>query len=269
MNKVVIYSPSCFSLYTICVTELLIRSNVHVEAIFVKKLFNPSRFFSEFRRDGYRLIKKIWKKGILRKKAYKTTDYETIADFMKKEKILFKNVDDFKVTYGLPVVYCNDLNESLVVEKLKKANPDIAIFTGGGLLREDILKNSGAGVLNCHMGVLPQYRGMDVIEWAILENNPQKVGMTIHFMDEGVDTGDLLCIKRVKHKANENIRQIRERFEPMMCREMVMTCLDYMNGKLERAPQKQEDGKQYFMMHPLLIRVAETKLKTTIHADKR
>jgi folate-dependent phosphoribosylglycinamide formyltransferase PurN len=262
MSAVVVFSPSRFSLYTICVTELLKRNNIQVKAIFVRRLFNPDRFFSELSRDGSRLLKKIWKKLVLRENAYRTNDYETIADFMRKENIGFKSVDDFKDKYGIPIVYCNDLNDSIVVEGIKKAKPDLVVFTGGGLIRQDILENSGAGILNCHMGVLPHYRGMDVIEWPILENNPQEIGMTVHFMDKGVDTGDILRVRKVEIASNESIKQIRERFEPIMCREMVAACLDYLEGKLQRIPQKQKDGRQYFVMHPRLIELAESKLKS-------
>ena len=95
MNDVVILSPSRFSLYTICVTELLRRNNVNIKAIIVRRLFNPNRLLSEFSRDGSRLIKKIWKKLVLQKKAYRHTNYETILDLMKSENIQFTKVEDF------------------------------------------------------------------------------------------------------------------------------------------------------------------------------
>ena len=261
MNDVVILSPNRFSLYTICVTELLRRNNVDIKAIIVRRLFNPNRFLSEFSRDGSRLIKKIWKKLILRKKAYQPTPYETILNFMKNENIEFTKVEDFKENFEIPVRYCNTLNDSVVLNTLKKSQPDIVVFTGGGLIRNDVLENSGAGVLNCHMGCLPQYRGMDVVEWPILEDNFEEIGMTVHFMDKGIDTGDILQIKKVKVESNENIKQLRERFEPIMCRQMVKVCLGYLNGRLKRIPQKLEDGKQYFIMHPRLIKHAETKMQ--------
>lgn len=265
MSGVVIFSPSRFSLYTICVTELLKNNNVDVKAIFVRRLFNRKRFLSEFSRDGSRLIKKIWEKLVLREKACKNTGYETIADFMKKQNILIRRVDDFKDKYGIPVVYCNDLNDLIVVEGLRKTKPEVVVFTGGGLICSDVLENSGAGILNCHMGVLPRYRGMDVVEWPIIEEKLQQIGMTVHFMDKGIDTGDILRIKKVRVESNDSVKKIRDRFEPIMCRVIVESCLDYLNDKLERKRQKQEDGKQFFIMHPRLIKLAETKLnrKTT------
>jgi len=260
MKQVVVFSPSRYSLYTICVAELLKRNNIHIKAIVIRRLFNPGRFLFEIKRDGTRLIKKIWKKLFLRKKAYHQSHYETIVDLMKNENIHFSKVDDFHKYYGIPIIYCNNLNDTIVINTLQKLKPDIVVFTGGGLIRNDILMNSGAGVLNCHMGVLPQYRGMDVVEWPILENNFDQIGMTAHFMDNGVDTGDILHVKKIEIDPCKNIKQLRDKFEPIMCRLMVQVCIDYLNGKLKRVKQQLNAGKQYFIMHPRLVEIAESKL---------
>ncbi len=265
MSKVVIFSPSQFSLYTICVTELLRRQEVEIQAIMVLRLFNPTRFVKEFKRDGDRLLKKIWKKAILRKKAYVPADYETMADLLKQEQIGIKNVKEFQRKFNIPVVFCDDLNESVVLKTLKQAQPDLVVFTGGGLIRKDVLLNAGQGILNCHMGILPRYRGMDVIEWAILEERFDQIGLTVHFMDQGVDTGDILTIKKIPLRSpKETIAQLRERFEPIMCRTMVETAMGVLNGQIKRQSQKLEDGKQYFIMHPLLKQIAEQKIKTKL-----
>ena len=262
MKNVVVFSPSRFSLYTICAVELLERQNIHVSTIVVRKLFNPRRFVSEFGRDGSRLLKKIWKKLILRKSGYSQRDYETIIDLMRANDITATKVDEFREKYQSKILYCTELNEPSVVEALKTSKPDIVVFTGGGLIRKDVLDNSGAGILNCHMGVLPPYRGMDVVEWPILEGNFDQVGTTVHFMDQGVDTGDILRVTPIEIVPGETIKELRERFEPIMCREMVSACKDYLDGNLERKPQKFEDGKQYFIMHPSLVEVAKAKIKS-------
>lgn len=260
MKKVVVFSPNRFSLYTICVVELLEKRNIHVSAIVVRKLFNPKRFFAEFARDGSRLLKKIWKKLVLRKSGYTKQDYQTIIDLMHENGILVKSVDEFQEKYGTAIVYCDDLNEPTVVDVLKKTQPDLVAFTGGGLIRKEVLDHCGAGILNCHMGMLPKYRGMDVVEWPMLEECFDQVGMTVHFMDEGVDTGDILQVRKVEISSQETVKQIRDRFETLMCQEMVTACDDYLQGNLERKPQRSDEGQQYFIMHPCLIEIAKDKL---------
>ena len=260
MSSVVLFSPSRYSLYTISVAELLRRQNVEFKAIIVRKLVNPGRFASEFRRDGARLLKKIWKKLVLRERAYSGRTFETMASFMRAEDIRFKTVDALAREYNIPLQYCRDLNDAEVVETLRRLSPDLVVFTGGGLIRKEVLANAGAGVVNCHMGILPKYRGMDVVEWPILEGDLEHIGMTVHFMDEGVDTGDILCTKQVEFASGDTIKQVRDRFEPPMCREIVSVCVDFLAGNLKRQPQKKSAGRQYFVMHPRLIELAGEKL---------
>jgi methionyl-tRNA formyltransferase len=226
----------------------------------VRKLVNPGRFVSEFRRDGARLLRKIWKKLVLRERAYSEQPFETMASFIRAEGICFKSVDALTNAHGIPIQYCRDLNDPEVVQTLQRLKPDLVVFSGGGLIRKEVLANAGAGVVNCHMGMLPRYRGMDVVEWPILEGDLEHIGMTVHFMDEGVDTGDILRTRRVEFAPGDTIKQIRDRFEPLMCREIVNVCIEYLAGKVKRQPQKKSAGKQYFVMHPRLIELAGEKL---------
>jgi folate-dependent phosphoribosylglycinamide formyltransferase PurN len=259
MDKVVVFSPSRYSLYTICAVELLRRNGVEVAAIFVRRLLNPARFLSEFRRDGARLLRKIWRKLVLRQHAAASLPYDTWATFMKREQISRRSVEDFAAD-GIPVFYCQDLNEPAVLARLEALQPRLAVFTGGGLLRAELLKRCGEGVLNCHAGILPRYRGMDVIEWAILEGQFDQVGCTVHFMDQGVDTGDILRIRPIDLLPGDELRYLRDRFEPLMCQEIVAACLDVLQGRAQRLPQPAEAGHQYFIMHPALVRLAQERL---------
>lgn len=59
------------------------------------------------------------------------------------------------------------------------------------ILRKAIIESAPLGFINCHAGKLPYYRGRNVINWAIINNEPE-VGLTIHYMDEGIDTGDII-----------------------------------------------------------------------------
>lgn len=260
MNKVVIISPSKYSLYAICAAELLRRENIEIQAIFVKELFSLRRFTSEFSRDGTRLLKKIWRKLILRKMAYKPKPYQTILNLMKEKGITDSSLDYLGKRTGIPIIYCKDLNHEAAVNRLKKISPDIVVFTGGGLIREPLLAQAGHGILNCHMGVLPKYRGMDVVEWPMIEGNFETIGTTVHFMDTGVDTGDILAIKKIAANANETTQELRERFEPIMCLEMVNTCVRFLRGEIKRKPQASKEGKQYFILHDRLMEIARSRL---------
>jgi methionyl-tRNA formyltransferase len=261
--EISIFSPNRFSLYTSTVTAMLLRRGVKIQAIYVRKIFNPKRLINEYRRDGSRLIKKIWKKLILREAGYKNLN--DIRSFREEQEICIKDLFEFKNEQGIPVIQCNDLNDPVVTKGLRNQQPDLVVFTGGGLIRQEVLDTSGHGVINCHMGVLPYYRGMDVVEWPILEGNPDKIGITVHFMDKGVDTGDILKIKKIPPRNGESIRDLRDRIEPIMCQTLVDTCMDYLDGKITRAPQQQKDGKQYFKMHPILLKIVKSSISEADH----
>jgi folate-dependent phosphoribosylglycinamide formyltransferase PurN len=257
--KVIVISPNPESLYTTSVCELLLKSGIEIQAVFVKK-FSLTRFKDEFSRDGFRLIKKIWKKLILRAKAYYNIDeQDNILNFRASNNISINNVNEL-ISKGTQIHYVDDINSNHVEQLLKIYNTDLIVFTGGGLIRENILNYSGAGVINCHMGVLPMYRGMDVVEWPLLYKDFSNIGVTLHFMDKGVDTGDILRIFKIQLKQMDTIKNLRIRFEPIMVREMVDVVIKYLSGKIIPQKQKIEDGKQFYVMHKDLIDKAESNL---------
>jgi len=263
MKNILIFSPNRYSLYSIAVTELLRRRGIRVQAIVIRRMVNPARFLSEFRRDGTRLLRKVWRKLLLRERAYSTQHFETLSGLMSRESISQRSLYDFNSQFGIPVISCWTLNDIAVVDALEELKPDLIVFTGGGLIRGQVLARAGKGILNCHTGILPEYRGMDVVEWALLEARPDLVGVTVHCMDARVDTGDILRTRRVEAGQYASIRQLRDRLDAIMCEELVATCCDFLDDHLIRKPQRPEDGRQYFVMHPRLIRLAEEKFQVT------
>ncbi|WP_298515392.1 formyltransferase family protein [uncultured Kordia sp.] len=259
-KKVALISPNPASLYSTSVSELLMRNDVKIEVVFVKK-FTLSRFKDEFSRDGVRLLKKIWKKLVLKNKAYDAfANIETIVDYRKKQNITLKNIKELEAK-GVEVCFVDDLNSKLVENKLKEKQVDVTVFTGGGLIRKNILDNAGAGVLNCHMGKLPEYRGMDVVEWPVFKKDLDNIGFTVHFMDKGVDTGDILKVFDVKLIENETIKSLRARFEPIMTQSFVETIIGFLKGEIERKPQAEEDGRQYYIIDKHLNEIGDQYLQ--------
>ncbi len=260
MKKVVVFSPNRFGSYSIAVTELLRRQGIEIAAIFVQRLFNLNRLRFELGRGRSRLMKKIRNKLFFRGKTSHPGDFETLADFQKRLKITHTRVDDFSTQYGIPVHYCQTINDPAIIAALQTIRPDLIVYTGGGIVRKEVLSYAGAGILNGHRGILPHYRGTDPVEWAALEGRYDEVGLTIHFIDEGIDTGDVLSVRRIPFQPHETIEDFRDRLEPVLCQELVEICHAYLQGKKMRIPQQREVGKQYFIIHPRLAELAEQKL---------
>ena len=238
---------------------MLIKNNIEISAIFIKK-FTLKRFKNEFSRDGLRLIKKIWNKLILGQLAYKKNNADNIIKFRDLNDIKLNHVNELKKN-NTKIFYVNDINSTYVEDEFKKVKPSLVLFTGGGIIRQNIINLSGSGVINCHMGVLPAYRGMDVVEWPILHGDFNNVGLTTHFMDSGIDTGPILKIKRVKIRKNESINNLRKRFEPLMVQLMLITVIDFSTKRIKPENQNFEDGKQYYIMHNDLKEICKKKLE--------
>ena len=64
------------------------------------------------------------------------------------------------------------------------------------IIKEDLLKLPLKGFINCHAGALPFYRGRNVLNWVLI-NGESEFGITVHYIDEGIDTGAILLKKEL------------------------------------------------------------------------
>jgi folate-dependent phosphoribosylglycinamide formyltransferase PurN len=174
---------------------------------------------------------------------------------------VFRSVRDVARTYGFPVVTCSDQNSPRAVAQLKQWAPDLAIFTGGNILRDEVLKVPRLGILNSHLALLPEIRGMSSPEWSLLCGVP--IGITIHFMDSGVDTGPILlrrefaCAEGCDSLADLRNKMIAEGIELIA---EAVAGLD--RGMISAAPQAdREKDRQFFVMHEQLKAMATRRLK--------
>jgi methionyl-tRNA formyltransferase len=256
-KKVVLIAPSPYSLYSTSMLVLLERQGVEVAGIIIKK-FTIGRFFSEYKRDGKRLFLKIWKKLVLKDKAYNASPGYNIIQYRSDNNI---KLSSLKILKEKKIIECTDLNSTEVEVFLKEIKPDAIIFTGGGLIRKNIMELSGKGILNCHMGILPEYKGMDVVEWPVINKDFNNIGVTVHLIYKGVDTGPILGIRKIDVNNSRDFKQLRREFEPIMCDFLCDIACKYLNDEVFPQEQDKEIGKQYFIMQDKLTKKAERILE--------
>ena len=172
----------------------------------------------------------------------------------------FRNLHQVAREYGFPVVTCEDQNSLRAVAQLKQWSPDVAIFTGGDILRDEVLKVPRLGVLNSHLGLLPEIRGMSSPEWSALCGVP--LGITIHRMDPGIDTGPILLRREfADFDRCDSFTDLRNK----MIAEGIELITEALIG-LDRgtiSPISQADREkdcQYFVMHDQLKALATRRL---------
>ncbi|PZS25541.1 MAG: hypothetical protein DLM61_19805 [Pseudonocardiales bacterium] len=81
------------------------------------------------------------------------------------------------------------VNHEQVIEWLDKLAPVVIVIFGTRILSRKTLSAIKVPVLNLHAGITPLYRGVHGAYWALVEGRPDLVGSTVHFVDEGIDTG--------------------------------------------------------------------------------
>jgi methionyl-tRNA formyltransferase len=86
----------------------------------------------------------------------------------------------------------NNINSIDSINFLNKINPDLIIsISANQIFRKQIINLPKNGCINLHTALLPKYKGLMPTFWA-LKNNESEIGVSVFFMDEGVDTGDIL-----------------------------------------------------------------------------
>ncbi|HQW86594.1 MAG TPA: formyltransferase family protein [Flavobacteriales bacterium] len=91
---------------------------------------------------------------------------------------------------GVTVTEVNSMNDAGTVADIRSASPAALVVFGTGILKRTVLEIAPA--INAHTSLLPQYRGTRSEFWQCRRNDPAHVGITIHLVDEGVDTGRVL-----------------------------------------------------------------------------
>lgn len=161
---------------------------------------------------------------------------------------------------GFEAIEVGSLNSPDAVKLLRDKQIDLCIYAGAGIMRKEIMNAAPLGLLNAHMGILPGYRGMNVTEWAAWNGDP--VGCSVHLIDTGIDTGDIVVVREVDTRRAGNISELRKLVDGAQI-ELLGEVVQYIlnEGRVPpRRSQTASEGLQYFRMHPLLTEKLDARL---------
>jgi len=173
---------------------------------------------------------------------------------------VFRSVREVARTYKFPVVTCSEQNSPHAVAQLTQWSPDLAIFTGGNILRDQVLNVPRLGILNAHLALLPEIRGMSSPEWSLLCGVP--LGITIHLMDNGVDTGPILLRREFLANDCDSLANLRNKMIADGVELLAEAVAGLDRGAISAVGQTdREKDSQFFVMHEQLKAVATRRLK--------
>ncbi len=99
-----------------------------------------------------------------------------------------------RLVFGRKVfLFRKPLDHPAMIEKLKSLKLDVGLHKAGVIYREQTINCFRLGILNPHIGLLPEYRGRSVLEWSLIEGRP--AGITVFFIDSGIDTGERVVLR--------------------------------------------------------------------------
>lgn len=138
-------------------------------------------------------------------------------------------------------------NNEEFIEEIKTLTPDvICVVAYGKILPKEILDIPKYGCINVHGSLLPKYRGAAPIQWAVL-NGDKETGITTMYMDEGMDTGDMILKEKIEIGEEETTGDIWNKLAKIGGNLLVQTLKLIEEGKAPREKQGED-----FTMAPML-----------------
>lgn len=157
-----------------------------------------------------------------------------VQRYDKKDPIL----KEWSKKLGVDFLTIKNVNSEKSYKKFNDYNADLFVsMSFNQIIKKKLINLPPKGFINCHAGALPFYRGRNVLNWAII-NGEKKFGVTVHFIDEGIDTGDIIKQRLYSINKNDNYESILKKAH-LYCSQLLFQVLqNFLINKFNRMPQK-------------------------------
>ena len=156
-------------------------------------------------------------------------------------KLQYSPVKECALKYNIPVMQPDRIKKDIeFIEKYKVLKPDVTVVVAfGQILPKDILETPKYGAINVHGSLLPNYRGAAPIQWSVI-NGDKVTGITTMYMDEGLDTGDMILKKELEIGEEETAGELYDRMATLGADTLSETLKLIESGQTKREKQPQE-----------------------------
>ena len=153
----------------------------------------------------------------------------------KDKTVSFNPVKKLALEENIPVFQPMRIRKDF--EKLKNLDIDLIVTCAyGQIIPKEVLDMPKYGCINVHASILPKYRGAAPIQWCLF-NNDDVTGVTIMYMDEGKDTGDIIKIKEIPILDSDNVGTLHDKLSKLGCDlllEVLPTIFDKTNDRIKQ-----------------------------------
>jgi len=96
------------------------------------------------------------------------------------------------------------VNTAKTIKLLRELKPDLIIVNGTRIISDDVLSSVSCRFINIHAGITPKYRGVHGAYWAMVNDDIRNCGVTVHLVDTGIDTGNIIFQSEVIPSKKDN-----------------------------------------------------------------
>ncbi len=189
-------------------------------------------------------LKKIYENG------YEICGVVTVPDRPagRGNKMVSSPVKEFAIQNNLKVFQPEKISHNDEFKnEIKELVPDLVVVVSYGvILPKSFLDIPKLGCINLHPSMLPKYRGAAPIQWAIL-NGDDTTGVTIMYLDQGMDSGDIIIQREVAIDPDETTGDLWARLSTIGAEMLTQVIKNIDNGIIERTPQPDD-----FTLAPML-----------------
>ena len=141
---------------------------------------------------------------------------------------------------GIPVYTPATLRDEAFANLLDEYKPEIIVVVAyGKILPLNVIEYPKYGCVNLHVSLLPKYRGAAPMQRAIMDGE-KETGVTVMYMAEGLDTGDIITVEKFPILPEDNFESIHDLSAEVGADLLIRTLAEIREGKAVRTPQDGE-----------------------------
>jgi methionyl-tRNA formyltransferase len=158
----------------------------------------------------------------------------------------------------IPVFCVANHNDAVCKELLADDKPDVLALGGTRIIKPNILEIPRRATVNAHPGLLPWLRGSASVGWALYKDMPQ--GATVHFIDPGIDTGDIIIKRKLPVYRHDTYESINYRIATLSGELMADSLTLLANDEAPRTPQDRNVGETFKVIPDDLLEEGKRRL---------
>lgn len=244
MAKIIIFTQKTMA-SVVATREILNRHHEQISAVVLASQLKGESLLEQAKVAG-----KLIKKSSLGFFLYKIAESKLYNVLLLGHRLLktkkyqrgeAATIEELAYKYQIPLLYTNNLSDDAFLQQIKGMTPDYILCLIAQILKKNVFETLGNKLINAHGSYLPQYRGAAQYVWYLL-NDDQQFGVTVHFMEAGLDTGNIIFQRKFDFAQNISAYQLHyllSRHFGLMLNEFIE---DY--ASLPDLPSiKQDEGK--------------------------